>query len=82
MDVTEEDFLWQIHGKVNIHYPAYEIAKEAFDNRDAFHPSSELVLIKTTCPWKEHLFEIERENNLEGLIKFAIYEDDRHMWRL
>merc|ERR1712034_204466 len=36
-------------------------------------------------PWKEHLFELEKENGLEGPdnnILYAIYTDQNGMWRI
>lgn len=33
-------------------------------------------------PWKEHLFLLEKDLALEGLIKFVLYTDDRGKWRV
>ena len=37
---------------------------------------------ETSCPWKSHLLDIERENNLEGHIKFVFFKDGRGMFRV
>lgn len=35
-----------------------------------------------SCPWKEHVYDIEKENQLQGLIKFVFYKDARGMFRV
>jgi uncharacterized UPF0160 family protein len=34
------------------------------------------------CPWKEHTFDIEKEQDKEGLIKFVIFKEARGLWRI
>lgn len=62
--------------------PARKIVQEAWNAREKFHPSKEFIWFETTCPWKEHLLDIEKENSLEGHIKFALYKDGRNMTRI
>ena len=33
-------------------------------------------------PWKEHLFLLEKELAIEGLIKFVLFTDDKGKWRV
>ena len=33
-------------------------------------------------PWKEHLFQLEKEQGIEGQIMFALFADDKGMWRV
>ena len=33
-------------------------------------------------PWKEHLFQVERELGIEGSIKFVLFTDERGLWRV
>lgn len=62
--------------------PARQVVQEAWDNREKFHPSGEFLWFETTCPWKSHLYDIEKENELFGKIKFALYKDGRNMFRI
>ena len=34
------------------------------------------------CPWNDHLFQIEKEQQLEGVIKFALFQDESNKWRV
>lgn len=41
------------------------------------------MVAKPYCPWKSHLFQIEKEQNCEGRTIYVVYEDDRDgSWRL
>ena len=46
-------------------------------------PSGEIIEFEEGgFPWKEHLFESEKDLNIEGEIKFVIYTDQNHKWRV
>ena len=34
------------------------------------------------CPWKEHLFELERERGTDPLPKYALFQDDKGQRRI
>ena len=55
--------------------PAKSIVAKAFDNRFEVDKSGEILVLDQFCPWKEHLYNIEKENNAEGLIKFVLFKD-------
>lgn len=56
--------------------PARDLVSRALSNR-----KGEIIIFEQSIPWKEHLFELERLNNIEGLIKYVIYSDSRS-WRV
>lgn len=62
--------------------PARRLVETAFEDRKNFHASGEFVHFKNYCPWKSHLLDIEKEQDCEGLIKFAFYSDQRGMFRV
>ena len=33
-------------------------------------------------PWKEHLFQVEKDLGVEGDIKFVLFTDDKDKWRV
>lgn len=82
MKICEEQFIHTLYGQVQILLPARQNVLEAWNSREAFHSSKEFLWFETTCPWKGHLYEIEKENDLFGLIKFAFYKDGRGMYRV
>ena len=46
-------------------------------------PSGEIIMFHSSgCPWKEHLFDIEVEKQLKPQIKFIIYQDQHHHYRI
>ena len=46
-------------------------------------PSGEIIELEGGgCPWKEHLFELEKDLDMQVPIKFAIYTDLNNKWRV
>ena len=45
--------------------------------------SGAIIKLEPACPWTEHLFELEKEMDLIGQIKFVLYkESERDRWRI
>ncbi|CDW84406.1 UNKNOWN [Stylonychia lemnae] len=82
MRCVEEELMYQIKAVSQIYLPARIIVEDAWKNKDDFHPSGEIIFVATSCPWKDHLFEIEESNGKQGLIKFVIYKDNRGLNRV
>lgn len=53
-------------------WPARAIVEKAIIHRNDIHPSGEIIEINQMCPWKQHLFDLEKEHNIEGKIKYCI----------
>lgn len=60
-------------------WPARTLVQTAVDERFKVHPSGEIIEIQF-CPWKSHVFDLEKEQGIEGVIKFAIF-GDHGSWR-
>ncbi|PNH03653.1 hypothetical protein TSOC_010264 [Tetrabaena socialis] len=41
------------------------------------HPSGKIMLLKDYCPWKDHLYDLEKEGGFVGELLFCVYQDDR-----
>jgi uncharacterized UPF0160 family protein len=82
MKVAEEEFMWQIRSTARVYMPARQIVEAAWKEKDQFHPSGEFLHLSVCGPWKDHLYNLEKENGKEGLIKFVFYKDDRSMVRI
>ena len=54
--------------------PAFSIVKGALDGRTLVDSSGEIIEVAGGCPWKEHMYGLEKELKLEKTIKFCIYE--------
>jgi len=62
--------------------PARSLVEEAIDRRFEVDSSGEIILFNQFCPWKSHLFDIEREKKLDGTIKFCLFSDLNGTWRV
>lgn len=47
--------------------------EEALKSRFNCHESGKIVKLTSMCPWKEHLYELEKELNT-GEIMFVLFE--------
>ena len=61
---------------------AREHVVSALDDAVKTHESGEILKLPCYCPWKEHLFELERERGTDPLPKYVLYEDDKGAWRI
>ncbi|KAH8555322.1 metal-dependent protein hydrolase [Umbelopsis sp. PMI_123] len=68
----------------NAWLPARELVKSAFEKRSDVHPNGRVIALERSCPWKEHLLELEREQGLnsESNILFVLYPDESNNWRI
>lgn len=62
--------------------PARSIVEESFAKRTQVDALGEILVLDHFCPWKEHLYAIEKENNAEGAIKFVLFQDSLSKWRV
>lgn len=64
--------------------PARTIVEGALKSRKEIHPSGEIMKLPKFCPWVEHLFDLEEEEetNRAPLVKYVIFADSRAGWRV
>lgn len=62
-------------------WPAKYIVQQSILNRNNIHASGKIIELETFVPWKEHMFDIEKDLNLTGEIFYAIYKD-KSSWRV
>lgn len=55
--------------------PARTHVERALDEATRVHPSGEILLLETFCPWKEHLYELEAEREMTTRAKFVLWKD-------
>ena len=67
MRICEEELLWSLKISVMVRLPAYNLVKRAFDDRENFHASKQILLMDGQgSPWKEFLFALEEEEGCKG----------------
>ncbi|GLC55870.1 hypothetical protein PLESTB_001038000 [Pleodorina starrii] len=57
--------------------PGRRPVAEALAERHSVHPSGKIVLLKEFCPWKDHLYDLEKEGGFPGEVLFCVFQDDR-----
>jgi len=64
--------------------PARSIVEEALSGRRAVHESGEIMKLPQFCPWQQHLFDLESEQepNRSPLVKYVLFQDSRAGWRI
>ncbi|XP_023282548.1 UPF0160 protein MYG1, mitochondrial [Seriola lalandi dorsalis] len=83
MKMVGEEFLGKLDYYQSAWLPARVVVEEAVKQRHQVDPSGEVVLFpQAGCPWKEHLFALEKELQVEAPIKFVLYPDQNAQWRV
>jgi len=86
MDLTKTEFLDRVNYYGNVWWAARDIVNKSIQERFTVHKSGKLLeFAQGGVPWKEHLFELEKENDLTGAggnILYVIYTDQNNMWRI
>ncbi|ORZ19596.1 metal-dependent protein hydrolase [Absidia repens] len=56
--------------------PARTLVVEALDRRQEVHPSGQVIALERSCPWKEHLMDLEKEQGLADTpILYVLYPE-------
>lgn len=55
--------------------PARALVQQAIEGRHEVDPSGAIIKLPVAgCPWKEHLAQLEEEQQLGDTVKFCLYE--------
>lgn len=83
MSVTGAEFSSKLAFYYEAWLPARHLVEAAVRERFQVDASGEIIRLETGgCPWQDHLFQLEEENNLQPLIKYTLYQDDNRQWRI
>lgn len=82
MELVGSELRDRILATKNVWLPAREIVQTAIKERHKIHESGAILHLVTPCPWKEHLFELERVLEVKPAIKFVLYADQRNKYRV
>ncbi|KAL9187614.1 hypothetical protein ACHAXT_005992 [Thalassiosira profunda] len=82
-DMCGQDFLQVLTKLVEGDLPARSIVASAVKDRYACDPSGEIIKLPSGgLPWKNQVYDLERELKLEVPIKYVLYTDQAGMWRI
>lgn len=62
--------------------PARDIVIEAIKNAKNVYETGEILELATPCPWKEHLFDLEKDYGIVGVPKYVLMRGDGDDWRV
>lgn len=81
VELTGQEFLQHLNYAVHVWLPAKTIIQNAIAKRFEVDPSGEIIELSQPAPWSEHLFELEKEMNIESLLKYILFKDDNYRIR-
>ena len=83
MKLVGDEFMDKVLYYKKAWLPARELVVEAVKKRKETDPSGEIIVFPNGgCPWRDHLSDIEQEQNLSPNIKYVIYSDNNGHWRV
>ncbi|XP_068614333.1 MYG1 exonuclease-like [Brachionichthys hirsutus] len=83
LKMVGEEFLDRLDFYQSSWLPARAVVAEALKGRHQVDASGEIVVFSQGgCPWKEHLFALEKELQDEKPIMFVLYPDQNGQWRV
>lgn len=83
MDLVRPEFVDKVKFYADVWWPARSIVAEALENRFKVHESGKVIVFENgSCPFKEHLFDLEEEQGIEGDVLFAVFTDTNGTWRV
>uniref|UniRef100_A0A1B0D999 Uncharacterized protein n=1 Tax=Phlebotomus papatasi TaxID=29031 RepID=A0A1B0D999_PHLPP len=75
MELVGGEFIEKILYYTESWLPARSIVETALINRHKIHESGSIIELDQFCPWKEHLAQLEVEHNIEGTIKYVLFNE-------
>eukprot|EP00746_Dinoflagellata_sp_MGD_P031737 gnl/MRDRNA2_/MRDRNA2_175496_c0_seq1.p1 gnl/MRDRNA2_/MRDRNA2_175496_c0~~gnl/MRDRNA2_/MRDRNA2_175496_c0_seq1.p1 ORF type:complete len:403 (-),score=71.86 gnl/MRDRNA2_/MRDRNA2_175496_c0_seq1:15-1166(-) len=82
MELTGHEFRSAVQRLAFQWWPARSIVEAAVADRQKIHSSGEIMLLPQFCPWKEHLSDLEAEQDIIGLLKYVLFKDSNGAWRV
>merc|ERR1712150_8195 len=84
MNMVSQEFEDRVKFYANVWWPARSVVAKALEKRFQVHESGRIVAFDDgCCPYKEHLFELEKEQGIEGQILFVLFPDETNKnWRV
>ena len=83
--MTGEEFVGRLDYYGNAWLPARDLVVAGLEQRFQVDPSGRIILFKSFCPWKEHLFELEVAQDIAEAQQpyYIIYPDETGgNWRI
>ena len=84
MSLVGTEFEDRVKFYADVWWPARSLVANAIEKRFEVSDCGRIISFdKGACPYKEHLFNLEEEQNIKGDILFALFPDDSNKnWRV
>lgn len=82
MSLTGGEFVAYVERLARVWWPARSIVEKAIAERKTHHASGAIIILDSQCPWKDHLFEIEKDSGMSPDILYILYGDSGGGWRI
>lgn len=82
MDLVSKEFLHDVNFFISVWLPARDYVKSSLESRFQVHESGTILVFSERFPWKEHLFDLEKEMELGQTVKFVLFSDMPGSWRV
>lgn len=83
MALTGSEFMESLHYAIKSWLPARSYVLKDLQQRHEVDASGRIMKLSQFVPWKSHIYELEREMNIEGEITYVLYNDDKDgSWRI
>ncbi|VWU50113.1 ATPase, putative [Hepatocystis sp. ex Piliocolobus tephrosceles] len=73
--IVKEEFVSFVEYYSNVWFYAKDITQNAVNKRFDFHKSGRVIFLEKSCPYHDHLYNIEEELNIKGQILYCIFKD-------
>ncbi|PNS14897.1 hypothetical protein CAC42_2126 [Sphaceloma murrayae] len=79
-----EQFLSELMDKSQAWLPARSNVKDAFDKRTQYDQSGKILVIPESMPWADHLYALEKEQDVEGQVLYVLFPEGEWAgkWRI
>jgi len=75
MELVEQELVYFVRDCAYSWLPARDLVEEAVKNRLKLHPSGMIIEVSQFCPWTDHFFEIEQNQDIKSTILFLIFPE-------
>jgi len=83
MKLVGDEFMDKVNYYGDVWLPAKELVRDAVEKRKSVDESGHIIEFENGgAPWKDHLFDIEKELDIQGEIKYVIFKDTGGSYRV
>lgn len=82
MEMVGKEFEDSLLYAAKVWLPGRQLVKKSIEKRFDVYKTGEIMELEARCPWKEHLFSLEKELGIKDEIKYVIFQDIKGQWRV